>query len=129
VSDYQLKLERDASVLALTILMDAMAKSGKDEESIDDARRAWDRAKALCEGIAEECVDAPLDFYAKTAYNSYGRTTKFKNFRGDPMPAWDDLPEQIRTAWRASVGDVTRLCFREESSESKRTIVSKSGSD
>lgn len=36
---------------------------------------------------------------ARVAYAAYGQTTDFKNFRGDPMPAWDDLPEKIREAW------------------------------
>ena len=36
---------------------------------------------------------------AMAAYAAYGKTTDFKNFRGDPMPAWADLPDKIREAW------------------------------
>ena len=36
---------------------------------------------------------------ARVAYRGYGETTDFKNFQGNPMPAWDDLPEKIRAAW------------------------------
>jgi hypothetical protein len=36
---------------------------------------------------------------ARIAYTAYGRVTNFKNFQGDPMPAFDDLPERIRNAW------------------------------
>jgi alpha-ketoglutarate-dependent taurine dioxygenase len=41
---------------------------------------------------------------AKIAYEAYGKVTGGKNFWGDPMPAWDDLPQNIRDAWDAAVG-------------------------
>ena len=43
---------------------------------------------------------------AEAAYRAYGQTTDFKNFRGDPMPAWPDLPEAIRAAWTAAARTV-----------------------
>lgn len=33
------------------------------------------------------------------AYTVYGMAVGFKNFRGDPMPEWEDLPEAIQKAW------------------------------
>lgn len=36
---------------------------------------------------------------AEVAYQAYGSATGNKNFRGDPMPAWADLPEPIKHAW------------------------------
>ncbi|HEY6117204.1 MAG TPA: hypothetical protein VI172_14730 [Candidatus Dormibacteraeota bacterium] len=39
---------------------------------------------------------------ARIAYKAYGETTNFKNFRGDPMPAFDDLPDTIQDAWVAA---------------------------
>lgn len=39
---------------------------------------------------------------ARIAYTAYGRVTDFKNFRGEPMPKFDDLPENIRQAWQAA---------------------------
>lgn len=36
---------------------------------------------------------------AKVAYHAYGSVTDFKNFRGEPMPEFDALPETIREAW------------------------------
>jgi hypothetical protein len=39
---------------------------------------------------------------ARLAYVAYGASTGHKNFRGDPMPAWDDLGEAIQTAWAAA---------------------------
>lgn len=35
-------------------------------------------------------------------YQAYGKTTDFKNFRGDPMPSWDELPVPQREAWVAA---------------------------
>lgn len=43
---------------------------------------------------------------AKTAYRAYAASTGNKNFRGDPMPEFDDLPQPIRTAWEAAVRQV-----------------------
>jgi hypothetical protein len=39
---------------------------------------------------------------AEVAYAAYGASTGHKNFRGDPMPAWEDLGEAIQTAWTAA---------------------------
>ena len=40
---------------------------------------------------------------AASAYRAYAASTGNKNFRGDPMPTWDQLPQPIRTAWEAAV--------------------------
>lgn len=40
---------------------------------------------------------------AASAYRAYAASTGNKNFRGDPMPAFGDLPPAIRTAWEAAV--------------------------
>ncbi len=39
---------------------------------------------------------------AQVAYRAYGEVTDFKNFRGEPMPAWDDLGDTIQRAWVAA---------------------------
>ena len=39
---------------------------------------------------------------AAHAYLAYAASTGNKNFRGDPMPAFGDLPQPIRTAWEAA---------------------------
>lgn len=36
---------------------------------------------------------------ARIAYTAYGKVVDFKNFQGDQMPAFDDLPESIKVAW------------------------------
>ena len=40
-----------------------------------------------------------IEALAKIAYTAYGKTTDFKNFMGNPMPLWEELPEKIREAW------------------------------
>ncbi len=47
---------------------------------------------------------------AASAYRAYAASTGNKNFRGDPMPAFDNLPQAIKTAWEAAVrqADVSR---------------------
>ncbi len=43
---------------------------------------------------------------AASAYRAYAASTGNKNFRGEPMPAFQDLPEPIRIAWLAAVRQV-----------------------
>jgi micrococcal nuclease len=50
------------------------------------------------------------DTLARGAYHAYGEVTDHKNYSRDahgrfqvnPMPEFDDLPEQIKSAWRAA---------------------------
>lgn len=46
---------------------------------------------------------------ARIAYTAYGRVTGFKNFRGEPMPVFDELPETIREAWTKAAGTIWDL--------------------
>lgn len=39
---------------------------------------------------------------AQTAYAAYGATTGGLNFRGEPMPAWEQLGDKIQAAWTAA---------------------------
>lgn len=36
------------------------------------------------------------------AYTAYGCAVDFKNFQGDEMPLWRNLPQKIREAWEAA---------------------------
>lgn len=45
-----------------------------------------------------------LDEITRQAYQAYGEVTDFKNFQGNPMPAFDDLPPIIQRAWQAATG-------------------------
>lgn len=54
-----------------------------------------------------EPVDTVVDHnlltdLARAAYHAYGERTDFRNFQGNPMPAWGDLGETIQDAWRAA---------------------------
>lgn len=47
------------------------------------------------------------DALARKAYAAYGASTGNKNFRGDPMPTFDALPDAIKAAWRAACAAIT----------------------
>lgn len=44
---------------------------------------------------------------AENAYSHYGAVTDFKNFQGNPMPPFSDLPDTIKKAWH----DAARYCY------------------
>ena len=48
---------------------------------------------------------------ARAAYNAYNAggdpATANKNFRGEPCPEWDDLPQNIRDKWIAAMASST----------------------
>lgn len=44
---------------------------------------------------------------AKSAYKAYAASTGNKNFRGEPMPEFEDLPRPIKTAWEAAVREAS----------------------
>lgn len=37
---------------------------------------------------------------AEVGYNEYGRSTEWKNYRGLPMPSWEELPQPQKGAWQ-----------------------------
>lgn len=43
---------------------------------------------------------------ARRAYQAYGEAVGWRNYRGDPMPAFDDLGDPIQGAWRAAASAV-----------------------
>lgn len=59
--------------------------------------------------VAQRSTTTTPESRARIAYTAYGRKTNFKNFRGDPMPAFDDLPEAIREAWAGAAGVIWDL--------------------
>ena len=48
---------------------------------------------------------------AKSAYLAYSASTGNKNFRGEEMPDFEDLPEAIRIAWECAVRQ-TSICLK-----------------
>lgn len=47
---------------------------------------------------------------AASAYRAYAASTGNKNFRGEQMPGFADLPRPIQVAWQAAVRQVGE-CF------------------
>jgi hypothetical protein len=41
------------------------------------------------------------------AYLAYGQHTEFKNFLGQPMPWWHNLPNNIKEAWEKAATAAT----------------------
>ena len=54
---------------------------------------------------------------AKIAYAAYGETTGFKNFQGNPMPAWEQLGEPIQKAWIAAAEAVNNYLMGPEATD------------
>jgi hypothetical protein len=48
----------------------------------------------------------PWQRIAQSAYRAYAASTGNKNYQGNPMPEFSDLPQAIRTAWEAAVRQV-----------------------
>lgn len=46
---------------------------------------------------------------ARTAYEAYADDSEWKNYQGNSMPQWHELPEDIRQHWRAAIKKVTEL--------------------
>lgn len=45
--------------------------------------------------------DPSMDL-ARIGYNAYGDKAEWKNYAGDPMPQWEELPQHIRDKWRSA---------------------------
>lgn len=48
---------------------------------------------------------------AASAYRAYAASTGNKNYRGEPMPEFESLPQAIQTAWEAAIRQV-EICLR-----------------
>lgn len=92
---HQLELDdtKDASPLALDTTMDAGDES---------AAAAIHKVKTR---LASFSVAAVL---AKDLYLSYCESSGWKNFRGEPCPPWEELPDAVRTHWTAVASFVLR---------------------
>lgn len=54
-----------------------------------------------------------VEAMARQAYRAYGDYVDWKNYAGDPMPPWEELPLQVRIAWQVSSLRVVDLMFAE----------------
>ncbi len=57
-------------------------------------------------GYAALRDNVAIDRLAQSAYHAYGAQTDYKNYQGNPMPEWTDLPQGIKSAWRNAVADI-----------------------
>lgn len=48
-------------------------------------------------------------FLAEKMYKAYSAFTNNKNFMGNEMPKWVDLPDSIRGAWKASAIEAQQI--------------------
>jgi hypothetical protein len=80
------------------------------ERAVYEARGRKDSDREAPDtGELQAVAGPPWSDVAASAYRAYAASTGNKNFRGEPMPAFDDLPVSIRSAWQAAVrqaGDV-----------------------
>lgn len=56
---------------------------------------------------------------AASAYRAYAASTGNKNYQGNPMPAFDELPNAIQTAWEAASRQVVFVSEGTEHDEQK----------
>lgn len=63
------------------------------------------------------------DEYAESAYAAYGDIVDWKNFRGEPMPDFDSLPEIIQQAWAAACEATIDRYLEQDFPEEARTFV------
>lgn len=48
----------------------------------------------------------------RRGYHAYGDFVHWKNSRGEPMPHWNKLPEQVRGAWEHQARVIIRASRR-----------------
>jgi hypothetical protein len=44
----------------------------------------------------------------QVGYDAYGDHANWKNYQGEPMPNWEDLPADIRLHWETAAGAIVR---------------------
>lgn len=60
---------------------------------------------------------------ARKGYHAYGGITEHKNYKGDPMPKFDELPPKIQAAWTAFAARVHKGGTVEEGYEAYGDVV------
>ena len=49
---------------------------------------------------------------ARFGYEAYSKSTNNKNFRGEEMPKYDELPEAIKKAWEAAAEEIVDVAVK-----------------
>lgn len=57
---------------------------------------------------------------AASAYRAYAASTGNKNYLGNPMPTFDDLPLPIQTAWEAAVHQASEAMAFDDPDDEQR---------
>ncbi|MET9119909.1 hypothetical protein [Streptomyces sp. NPDC004528] len=70
---------------------------GMRRVDIGFGRRRWVSKVPGAVVPAPKKVEEPTP--AQIAYDAYGAATDFLNFRGEPMPSWEELPVHSKAAW------------------------------
>lgn len=64
------------------------------------------KRKSCVLAMPEQLTDANWSAIAPFAYSAYGAVVNFKNYQGQPMPPFDQLPETIKQAWEQAARSV-----------------------
>lgn len=99
--------------LCFTHLQEAVMWLGMDLKAINDANPK-----------PSQPPKTPLEC-AKDAYQRYGAVTAFKNFRGDPMPDFEDLGDKIQQAWIAAACPIETGNPYPNSKDPSNTVIDK----
>lgn len=49
---------------------------------------------------------------AAFGYEAYAESSGNKNYQGNPMPKWDDLPKEIKQHWAAAARAISEVFGR-----------------
>lgn len=63
---------------------------------------------------------------ARKFYQAYGSFTDWKNFQGNPMPVWEELPLRIQLAWDAVTKVAVNPEWRDVLNEREKKILKNS---
>lgn len=93
--------------LALTKLEEAMFWANSGIARAPEGAEQYGPIETIpMQRVVEAPTSETLDMMGRSAYRAYGRVTDFKNFRGEPMPAWENLTPEIQSAWVASANHI-----------------------
>jgi len=60
--------------------------------------------------VASPCEDEQKNELAgRAAYNAYCGTRNWKSFKGEPLPKWEQSPEDIRAGWRQAAMTIRQV--------------------
>lgn len=84
-------------------VIDKLAEAERDHGDCNcSACRSTDEAPA----VERAQIFPDLAILAEIGYQAYSASTDNKNFRGEEMPTWADLPSGIKAAWTAAAAAI-----------------------